>query len=241
MAASPSLHPSGSTPAAAFPPKADPPATGLDAGALDLEALSDLEAAARRLDQIANRTNSGQAEAAITTVDAILAQVRDQGDQALLDLSERFDGVRPDPLRISAEQIQAAWNQCDSALKAASVPGRNRHSVWTVLPAGMNSLPNTYSALPVGVDASELARPAGASVGGCMESLMSAVQRRSVKLYCQSECSSASGLACCPDGLPWPPKMKSELALRATDPAGACRPHGHGEVCGVNTHWFAAV
>ena len=104
MAASPSLHPSGSTPGAA---------------ALDLEVLGDLGAAARRLDQIADRTNSGQAEAAIKTVDAILAQVRSEGDQALLDLSERFDGVRPDPLRIPIQQLQAAWDQCDNSLKAA--------------------------------------------------------------------------------------------------------------------------
>ena len=104
MAASPSLHPSGSTPGAA---------------ALDLEVLSDLGAAARRLDQIADRTNSGQAEAAIKTVDSILAQVRSEGDQALLELSERFDGVRPDPLRIPIEQLQAAWDQCDNSLKSA--------------------------------------------------------------------------------------------------------------------------
>lgn len=104
VAASPSLHPSGRTPGAA---------------ALELEVLSDLAAAARRLDQIADRTNSGQAEAAIKTVDAILAQVRTEGDRALLDLSERFDGVRPDPLRIPLQQLKAAWNQCDSRLKAA--------------------------------------------------------------------------------------------------------------------------
>ena len=89
VAASPSLQSSGSTPGAA---------------ALDLEVLSDLGAAARRLDQIADRTTSGGAEAASKTVDAILAQVRSEGDQALLDLSERFDGVRPDPLRIPIPQ-----------------------------------------------------------------------------------------------------------------------------------------
>jgi len=104
VAASPSLQSSGSTPGAA---------------ALDLEVLSDLGAAARRLDQIADRTISGGAEAASKTVDAILAQVRREGDQALLELSERFDGVRPDPLRIPIQQLQAAWDQCEDSLKAA--------------------------------------------------------------------------------------------------------------------------
>jgi histidinol dehydrogenase len=84
-----------------------------------LTVLRDLEAAAQRLDQIAERTSSGQADAAAQTVDQILNQVRDQGDRALLDLTERFDGVRPDPLRIPAERIKAAWETCDRDLQAA--------------------------------------------------------------------------------------------------------------------------
>ena len=67
---------------------------------LTLERLTDLEQAGARLEAIAQRTESGQSREAAERVDAILAQVQRQGDAALLELTERFDGVRPDPLRV---------------------------------------------------------------------------------------------------------------------------------------------
>ncbi|WP_440873924.1 histidinol dehydrogenase [Thalassotalea sp. PLHSN55] len=41
-------------------------------------------------------------------VAAIIAQVKENGDQALLDLTAKFDGVKLDSLQVSAEQIAAA-------------------------------------------------------------------------------------------------------------------------------------
>jgi histidinol dehydrogenase len=38
----------------------------------------------------------------------IVADVRERGDEALLEYSERFDGVRPDPIRVSPDEIAAA-------------------------------------------------------------------------------------------------------------------------------------
>ena len=38
----------------------------------------------------------------------IVTDVRDGGDRALLDHTERLDGVRPDPIRVPAEEIQSA-------------------------------------------------------------------------------------------------------------------------------------
>ena len=81
--------------------------------------LRDGPAAAERLIAIAERTSGQQMAEAGRRVDAILTQVADQGDQALLDLSERFDGVRPDPLRIPSERLKAAWHACDPALQQA--------------------------------------------------------------------------------------------------------------------------
>ena len=52
-------------------------------------------------------------------VEAILSQVQEQGDQALLELTERFDGVRPDPLRIPPERLAAAWEATAPALQEA--------------------------------------------------------------------------------------------------------------------------
>ena len=42
------------------------------------------------------------------TARRIVADVRERGDEALLEYTERFDGVRPDPIRISTEEIRRA-------------------------------------------------------------------------------------------------------------------------------------
>ena len=86
---------------------------------LQLDVLHEVEAAGRRLEAIANRTNSGQSREAAERVESILDQVQQQGDAALMALTERFDGVRPDPLRIPAEALAAAWQATDANLQAA--------------------------------------------------------------------------------------------------------------------------
>jgi len=77
------------------------------------------EAAARRLEQIAARTEAGAMREEQERVAAILERVRQEGDGALLDLSERFDGVRPDPLRIPEERLEQAWRSTPPDLQAA--------------------------------------------------------------------------------------------------------------------------
>ena len=86
---------------------------------LHLQVLRDVAAAGERLEAIADRTGGGQSQEAEQRVAAILEQVRDQGDQALLELSERFDGVRPDPLRIPASALEAAWQATPLPLQEA--------------------------------------------------------------------------------------------------------------------------
>ena len=81
--------------------------------------LGDAHQAAARLEAIAGRTGGAPMVEAAQRVDAILAQVAAGGDQALLELSERFDGVRPEPLRIPAERLEAAWASCDPQLREA--------------------------------------------------------------------------------------------------------------------------
>jgi len=90
-----------------------------DAAHLRIEVLHDAQAAGARLEAIAERTGGGQSGDAAQRVDAIIAQVRDQGDAALLELTERFDGVRPDPLRVPAEELAAAWEATPSDLREA--------------------------------------------------------------------------------------------------------------------------
>jgi histidinol dehydrogenase len=57
----------------------------------------------------------------ITTTQMILDRVRQEGDQALIELTEQFDHVRlkPEQLRISEREISQAVEQCDSKLMEA--------------------------------------------------------------------------------------------------------------------------
>ena len=75
--------------------------------------------AATRLTAIAERTGGSQMQAAVQAVDAIIEQVRQHGDEALLELSERFDGIRPEPLRIPAARLAAAWEATAPELRQA--------------------------------------------------------------------------------------------------------------------------
>lgn len=71
------------------------------------------------------------AEGPLGAVRAILAEVRERGDDALLDLTERFDGVRPASLRVPAADLDAARRAIDpelrSALEAAAEGIRDFH------------------------------------------------------------------------------------------------------------------
>ena len=49
----------------------------------------------------------------------IIEQVRHGGEQTLLDLAERFDGVRPPALRVPAEALEAALAGLDPRVRAA--------------------------------------------------------------------------------------------------------------------------
>jgi histidinol dehydrogenase len=73
-----------------------------------------------RLDAILSReaTFSDEVDA---TVDDILAQVRDRGDDAVLALTEQFDGVRPDPVKVPTDLLDEAGDALDDDLRDALV------------------------------------------------------------------------------------------------------------------------
>ena len=50
-------------------------------------------------------------------VDAVIAAVRQRGDQALLEYTERFDGVALTDLEVTAAEIDAAWDALDDDFK----------------------------------------------------------------------------------------------------------------------------
>ncbi|MFM2079691.1 MAG: histidinol dehydrogenase [Cyanobacteriota bacterium] len=87
--------------------------------AVHLSVLRDPQAAGERLEAIAARTDGAPNREAAERVESILEQVRTGGDEALMALTERFDGVRPDPLRIPAEELEAAWAATPTALQEA--------------------------------------------------------------------------------------------------------------------------
>ncbi|QDB78874.1 histidinol dehydrogenase [Georgenia wutianyii] len=58
-------------------------------------------------------------EAALAQVLPIIADVRDRGALALRDLAERFDGVRPEHLRVPAEALQQALADLDPQVREA--------------------------------------------------------------------------------------------------------------------------
>ena len=51
-------------------------------------------------------------------VDAVIADVRRRGDQALLEYTERFDGVRLTALEVTAAELDQAWTALDDDFKA---------------------------------------------------------------------------------------------------------------------------
>ncbi len=60
-----------------------------------------------------------QTEPPIEEVRAVLAEVRERGDAALRDLTERFDGVRIDELRVPDIEVKGALEEIPPDLRAA--------------------------------------------------------------------------------------------------------------------------
>ena len=89
--------------------------------ALSISCLRDdgSNAAADRLATIAERTSGGRLREEMVRVEEILARVQAEGDTALMELTERFDGVRPDPLRIAPQRLADAWEATPAPLQDA--------------------------------------------------------------------------------------------------------------------------
>jgi histidinol dehydrogenase len=72
----------------------------------------------------------------VTAVAEILADVRARGDDAVRDLTERFDGSRPDELRVAAGSLASAVEAIDADLRraleaaAAAIGDFHRHQLF---------------------------------------------------------------------------------------------------------------
>ena len=95
-----------------------------------MQLLNDPVAAVDRLRQIEARTHSSGVAAAQATVDAVLAAVKERGDAALKEYTERFDGVVLDCLRVDPAATKAAWQRAPLALRDALQLAHRRISAF---------------------------------------------------------------------------------------------------------------
>ena len=84
-----------------------------------LRIVRDLDRAQTELKRLSSRTTQTQQGEARERVEAILTAVRDRGDAAIADFTERFDGFRPAPMAVSPEALEQAWTSLPTNLRDA--------------------------------------------------------------------------------------------------------------------------
>ena len=87
--------------------------------AFPLRCVRDVQQAEAELQRLTRRTKSGQQKEVQERVDAILTAVRERGDAALCEFTERFDGFRPDPVAVPQQQLEQAWKALPDNLRDA--------------------------------------------------------------------------------------------------------------------------
>ncbi|MPZ02367.1 histidinol dehydrogenase [Micrococcus luteus] len=85
---------------------------------LSVTDLRPLDTATADLSRIIPRANV-DVSSVVPVIAPIIEQVRHGGEQTLLELAERFDGVRPPALRVPAEALEAALAGLDPRVRAA--------------------------------------------------------------------------------------------------------------------------
>ena len=153
-------------------------------------------------------------EAAAGSVREILAQVRSGGDDALRTLTERFDKVRIDDLRVPQEQLKSALDEIPGALREALEAAHDNIAAYhrtQVQPAGRHERD--------GVVVRELRRPvdrAGLYVPGGLAPLASTV----LMTAAPARAAGVPRLAMCtppgPDGQ-LPPAVRAAAAIAGVD------------------------
>nr|WP_208011298.1 histidinol dehydrogenase [Micrococcus luteus] len=90
----------------------------MEESVLSVTDLRPLDTATADLSRIIPRANV-DVSSVVPAVAPIIEQVRHGGEQTLLDLAERFDGVRPPALRVPGEGLEAALAGLDPRVRAA--------------------------------------------------------------------------------------------------------------------------
>ncbi|WP_392346127.1 histidinol dehydrogenase [Parasynechococcus sp.] len=84
-----------------------------------LRIVRDPEQAQTELQRLLGRTTQSQQGEARERVETILSAVRDRGDAAIADFTERFDGFRPEPMEVPPEALEQAWTSLPTNLRDA--------------------------------------------------------------------------------------------------------------------------
>ncbi|QNI96720.1 histidinol dehydrogenase [Synechococcus sp. RS9902] len=84
-----------------------------------LRIVRDLDRAQTELKRLSSRTTQTQQGEARERVESILTAVRDRGDAAIADFTERFDGFRPEPMAVCPEALEQAWTSLPTNLRDA--------------------------------------------------------------------------------------------------------------------------
>ena len=72
------------------------------------------------------RTSGSEQEKTTSTVQKILQEVKEKGDEALIHFTEQFDGFKPEPLTIAPEILEQAWKDTPKKLQEALQLARQR-------------------------------------------------------------------------------------------------------------------
>ena len=78
------------------------------------------------LERIANRINLENNEEINKTVKQILEDVKNKGDEALKHYTLKFDGFNPEPLNVSEQEIEKAWETTTKPLQKALKNAKHR-------------------------------------------------------------------------------------------------------------------
>ena len=84
-----------------------------------LRVLQDPDQAQQELARVANRNVGSSQQQARSLVDGILEDVRQRGDTAVAEYTERFDRFRPVPIAVPKDDLIRAWRELPENLRDA--------------------------------------------------------------------------------------------------------------------------
>ncbi len=91
-----------------------------------INCINNYQEALAELERISNRTKVTEQQDALKIVEEILEDVKSNGDQALAKYTQKYDGFNPEPLEISPEIVNQAWQNTPQSLKDALISAKKR-------------------------------------------------------------------------------------------------------------------